>query len=122
MADWTLTKLRLVAGQWQGLLRGGSGTPPELVAEHLGQPLPGLQVTPDTDGAWRVDLPIPASVIADGAHCVVIRQAEDMRELAVIVLMAGEDLAHDLRGEVAMLRAELDLLKRAFRRHCAETL
>jgi hypothetical protein len=27
----------------------------------------------------------------------------------------------DLRAEVDLLRAELDMLKRAFRRHCLET-
>jgi hypothetical protein len=30
-------------------------------------------------------------------------------------------LEEDIRAEVSLLRAELDLLKRAFRRHCAET-
>jgi hypothetical protein len=28
----------------------------------------------------------------------------------------------DLRAEVDLLRAELDMLKRAFRRHCLETM
>jgi hypothetical protein len=30
-------------------------------------------------------------------------------------------LDEDIRAEVDLLRAELDLLKRAFRRHCSET-
>jgi hypothetical protein len=36
--------------------------------------------------------------------------------------MAGEVLSDDFRSEVSLLRAELDLLKRAFRRHCLETM
>jgi hypothetical protein len=30
-------------------------------------------------------------------------------------------LAEDIRAEMDLLRAELDLLKQAFRRHCVET-
>ena len=37
-------------------------------------------------------------------------------------LVAGDALAYDLRTEIALLREELDLLKRAFRRHCLETM
>ena len=36
--------------------------------------------------------------------------------------LAGEALAHDIRAEIDLLRAELDMLKRAFRRHCLETM
>ena len=35
--------------------------------------------------------------------------------------IAGEAVSDDLRAEVELLRAELDMLKRAFRRHCLET-
>ena len=38
-----------------------------------------------------------------------------------ITLMAGSALDEDVRGEIALLRDELEMLKRAFRRHCAET-
>jgi outer membrane protein assembly factor BamA len=36
-------------------------------------------------------------------------------------LIAGEALGDDIRVEVELLRDELDMLKRAFRRHCVET-
>ena len=42
-------------------------------------------------------------------------------EPRLLRLVAGEALAHDLRAEIDLLRAELDMLKRAFRRHCLET-
>ena len=37
-------------------------------------------------------------------------------------VIAGVPLDEDVRAEISLLRAELDLLKRAFRRHCAETV
>ena len=37
-------------------------------------------------------------------------------------IIAGEALGEDLHAEVELLRAELDMLKRAFRRHCLETM
>jgi hypothetical protein len=43
---------------------------------------------------------------------------ETMQHFTVITGVAMED---DLRAEVDLLRSELDMLKRAFRRHCLET-
>lgn len=114
MREWTLTKTRLSDGHWQGILHGGADTPPDLVAEHLGQPVGRITLTPQGND-WLVDLALPATLIADGAQCVILRRADSMAQLAVVTFIAGEDLAHDLRAEVAMLRAELDLLKRALR-------
>ena len=37
-------------------------------------------------------------------------------------LMSGDALSYDIRAEVTLLREELDMLKRAFRRHCLETM
>ena len=41
--------------------------------------------------------------------------------MASITLIGDEVTGPDLRAEVDLLRAELDMLKRAFRRHCVET-
>jgi hypothetical protein len=41
--------------------------------------------------------------------------------LEKFTLIAGDVLGDDIRAEVDLLRAELDMLKRAFRRHCVET-
>ena len=114
MTEWTLSKIRLSDGHWQGLLQGGSGTPPDLVADHLGAPVGTITLTPQGKD-WLVDLALPATLITDGAHCVILRRADSMAQLAMVTFIAGEDLAHDLRADVAMLRAELDLLKRALR-------
>ena len=37
-------------------------------------------------------------------------------------MITGEPVEDDLRGEIDLLRAELDMLKRAFRRHCIDTM
>ncbi|SFB05045.1 hypothetical protein SAMN05421688_2557 [Poseidonocella pacifica] len=62
---------------------------------------------------------VPAAAISDGAHTLSLTSAAG-QELARCVIVAG-DLRSDLEAELALLRAELDLLKSAFRRHCVET-
>jgi hypothetical protein len=66
-------------------------------------------------------VPLPASVIADGVQTVLITDAESGARLASIPILSGSALEEDLRAEVGLLRSELDMLKRAFRRHCTET-
>jgi len=43
-------------------------------------------------------------------------------KLGSFTVIAGEALGDDIRAEMDLLRAELDMLKRAFRRHCLETM
>ena len=50
----------------------------------------------------------------------VIEDAATGDALAHETIFAGELVEDDIRAEVSLLRAELDLLKRAFRRHCSE--
>jgi hypothetical protein len=49
-------------------------------------------------------------------------QRETGETLAHFTIITGVPMEDDLRAEVDLLRAELDMLKRAFRRHCVETL
>ena len=53
--------------------------------------------------------------------CIVLSFMMPRLILGDFTLMAGDAVADDLRAEVELLRAELDMLKRAFRRHCLET-
>lgn len=117
-----LTKTRLAEGVWEGILtrREGAGDP-KLTVRHMDRTVAGLEVVPDdAKGHWRVRLPIPREAIADGMQTLVISDGDTV--LADITLIAGEALADDIRAEVELLRAELDMLKRAFRRHCLETM
>ncbi|AVO37269.2 hypothetical protein [Pukyongiella litopenaei] len=118
----TLTNLRLTDGGWIGLLTTAADQPaPDLRATLSGQVLDDMRIEPgDEPGRWRLELPLPNGLLADG---MIVLQIADMAADALIGeyhLVAGQSLPDDLRGEVSLLRAELDLLKRAFRHHCRE--
>lgn len=116
----TLTKTRIRAGVWEGVMSGPSETP-VLEVSLLGVAIEGVTVVavPDRAGDWLVRVPIPAEVLSEGVQTFLIRSgAETLAHFTVITGVAMED---DMRAEVDLLRAELDMLKRAFRRHCLET-
>lgn len=108
-----LTALRLADGVWEGMLTGPD-IAPELQV-HVGeQQLEPPQVAP-RDGGFLVRVPIAAEQIADGATVFVISTVESREKLASFVVLAGDVLREDLHAEVALLRAELDLVKRVIR-------
>ena len=119
--DVTLTKTRIRAGWWEGVLTGTKAAP-ELEVVLLGESLRGVTLTPiaGSDGDLAVRVPIPAEVLNDGVQTFVIRQKGGER-LAHFTIITGVAMEDDLRAEFDLLRAELDMLKRAFRRHCVET-
>ncbi|MRU14992.1 hypothetical protein FDP25_06070 [Roseovarius sp. A21] len=125
MSEFTLTKTRLFEGVWEGVMtRAGEGnTQPQVEVTHLEKPLPGVEVTekPEED-LWVVRVPVPAEMIADGVQTFLINDAKSGETLNSFALLAGEALSHDIRAEMNLLREELDMLKRAFRRHCLETM
>ena len=125
MSDVTLTKTRLFEGVWEGVLtRDGPGNfHPEIEVTHLQNPVDGVEVTENLDkGFWVVRVPIPADLIADGVQTFLIRDRKSGAVLNSFALLAGDALSYDIRAEVTLLREELDMLKRAFRRHCLETM
>lgn len=123
MTHLVLTKTKMRQGIWEGLLTGAlEGTLPKLSVTHQNTHIPDVTVTALKDGGGHaVQVPIPPEAIADGMQTLLITDADTQTQLATITLMAGEALGDDLRVEVDLLRAELDMLKRAFRRHCVET-
>jgi len=124
MSDLILTKTRLFEGVWEGVLtRDGGGTDmPEIEVTHLQEPLEGVEVTTRSEGGlWLLRVPIPARVIADGVQTFLIRDRATGETIGDFALMSGDALSYDIRAEVTLLREELDMLKRAFRRHCLET-
>lgn len=123
MTNLVLTKTKMRQGVWEGLLTGAAnGTTPKLDVTHRGSQVPDVTLTAlEGEKGYSVQIPIPPEAIADGLQTLLIADAEGDVKLAAITLMAGEALGDDLRVEVDLLRAELDMLKRAFRRHCLET-
>ena len=122
MSEMTLTKTRIRAGVWEGVLSGAT-QPPALEVLLLEHPLTGVSVTavPDRPGDWAVRVPVPAEALNEGVQTFVIRDTAAGETLAHFTIITGVAMEDDLRAEVDLLRAELDMLKRAFRRHCVET-
>lgn len=117
MTDIVLTQTRIANGWWEGILTG-AGAEPVVEAVHQGFALPGVEVGGPPD-ARLVRVPIPASILSEGVQTILLHVDHVLR--GQFTLIAGVPLDEDLRAEISLLRAELDLLKRAFRRHCAET-
>lgn len=126
MAEAKLTKHTLLAGVWHGRMvreDGADGPAPTLSAWYLEKQLDGPVVAPSSDGTglWDVQLSIPSEILADGVQTILIRDDASGETLADVTLIAGAPIDQDIRAEMELLRAELDMLKRAFRRHCVET-
>jgi hypothetical protein len=125
MSEFRLTKTRLFEGVWEGVLtRPDEGhTQPQVEVTHLEKSVPGVEVTEKPEeNLWVVRVPIPADLIADGVQTFLINDVKSGETLSSFALLAGEALSHDIRAEMNLLREELDMLKRAFRRHCLETM
>ncbi len=122
MSDLTLTKTRLRAGNWQAVVTSPARVP-EIDVLHLESPVQGVSLKPvvDVAGDYLLSVPIPLRALNDGVQTFVVQDRADMTTLGSFSVIAGSPLDEDLRAEVELLRAELDLLKRAFRRHCVET-
>ena len=124
MSAYSLTKTQFREGLWQGLLAAripGAGAP-EILVTLLDKPVRGV-VVHETDEAdrWQLDIPVPPEAVGDGVQTFLILDGSSDEVLDSFTLISGEALGDDIRAEVDLLRAELDMLKRAFRRHCVET-
>lgn len=122
MSTLTLTPSKMRQGVWQGLVQQTGSGVPQVRVTHLGIAVPDVEIREtDTPGQWQMQVPVPADAISDGVQVFVITDATDDTTLGQFTLIAGEAMGDDLRAEIELLRAELDMLKRAFRRHCTET-
>lgn len=111
---------RLRAGVWEAVLIAGED-PPRVEALHDGTVLPGLTLAAlaGRPGEWLLRLPLPVDRLDDGVQTILVRAVGTDRPLGAFSILAGAPLEADLRAEIDLLRAELDLLQRAFRRHAA---
>ena len=122
MSEITLTKTRIRAGVWEGVLTGSPGAP-AIEVLLLERPVPGVTVSavPERPGEWLVKVPVPLEALSEGVQTFLIRDAATGEKLQHFTIITGVAMEDDLRAEIDLLRAELDMLKRAFRRHCLET-
>ncbi|SDX02453.1 hypothetical protein SAMN05444358_102222 [Ruegeria halocynthiae] len=113
MTHTTLTPIRFENALWEGHVT--SDCTPQIEVLYLGELLPDVELTPDADG-WTLRIPVPSTALSEGVHCVIIRDESTDQKLGEFTIVAGAPVEDDLKAEVALLRAELDMLKRAFRR------
>ena len=123
MTALMLTKTRMKQGLWEGIVtRVPPGAEPRIEVTHENAPVPDVALTPDAQADhWLLSIPIPPEAIADGVQTLLIHDMDADQTIGHVTLLSGDDIDDDLRGEVALLRAELDLLKRVVRRHCIQT-
>ena len=95
-------------------------TPPDLALQYLGEDLPDAHLVHLSDDKWRLEVPIPSNLLSDGVHTLLLVKDQGTDLLHSHVIASGTALSQDMRAELALMRAELDLLKRAFRRKLAE--
>ncbi|VAV92009.1 hypothetical protein MNBD_ALPHA07-1965 [hydrothermal vent metagenome] len=120
MADLTLAKTRIFEGVWEGVLTydGKGKFQPEIEVTHLDQALEDVEITAGPgEGQWGIRVPIPVASIADGVQTFLIRDARNGDVLNSFALMSGDFLSYDIRVEMALLREELDMMKRVLRHH-----
>lgn len=123
MSSLQLTKTRMKQGVWQGIITGMGEDKPQIEVTHEDRDVPNIILTHNQSADhWTLSVPIPPDAIADGIQTLLIRDKVADAKIGHITLIAGDELSEDIRAEMNLLRAELDMLKRAFRRHCVETM
>ncbi len=122
MSTLTLTKTRMLEGMWQGVISGAGKDTPEITVTHANATVPDFKLTRNEAAEhWVLTVPVPAAAIADGIQIILVIDRLTNQKIGDIVIIGDEISSVDLHAEMSLLRAELDMLKRAFRRHCVET-
>lgn len=122
MSTLTLTPTKMRRAVWEGIISNSQSGVPQISVTHHDKPVPDFKLTENKDeNLWLLQIPVPEDAIADGVQTFIISDMMDGTQLGHFTLIAGEALGDDIRVEMELLRAELDMLKRAFRRHCVET-
>ena len=114
-----LDKIDFSNGIWRGLLTAEkSGASTSFSVELNGALVEGTRISAGpSDREWVIDIPIPNHAIGDGVHTFLIFVDGNSVPVGSFCVSAGRAMEYDLQVEVALLREELEILKRAFRRH-----
>lgn len=116
MSEAKLHQTRIQAGVWEGVISGAGAEKPDLRVLHQGKGLQGVSVTaiPGRAGDYAVRFVIPPELLSEGVQTFLFRhQGETIGQFSIV---CGVPLDEDIRVEIDCLRAELEVLKRAFRR------
>jgi hypothetical protein len=112
MADLKVSNSCLRDGIWEGHL-SGTETAPAVQLLCNGQVAGSVSVLPHPDGGFSLSAPLPAA--SNGVQTFAMVDTGNGASLAHLTLVAGSDFPDDLRAEVALLRSEVELLKRILR-------
>lgn len=115
MTESALTTLGFRAGIWRGRLVAKNA--PAIEVCHAGDVLEGVEVFTESKDAWLISVPIPADRLGEGINTFLLIDQSTGADIGSFGIAIAECAADDLGAEVHLLRAELDLLKKAFRRH-----
>lgn len=121
MSEPHVTGARIRAGRWEAELVAPGEAAPSVEVWHLERQLEGVTVHSAAASRWAVSVPIPAELLSDGVQTFLVRDGATGNRLGQFTIVTGVPLDDDIRAEVDLLRAELDMLKKAFRSHCVET-
>ena len=118
-----LTPLKFQNALWEGIVtQTGTGVPQVQVLLR-DRPVPGIKLSEGSNKSeWNLSFTVPPEVLNEGVHTFLIVDTLENEKIGNLTILAGDVLADDMRMEMELLRAELDMLKRAFRRHCVETI
>lgn len=121
----------LRAGIWHGRL-AGDAAPARLLlmldGRLLAEAVPEVEAPAAAGGGWRVAMPVPAEALGEGLRVLVLLADAGpagalpdagAQRLAALTLSAGAPLDGDMAAELALLRAEMELLKQVVRRLAA---
>lgn len=118
MTDLTLTRIRIENGIYRGILQVGSANKSFQISAILdGDPIGVLALTPvpNKSQECRLEIELPSNVLNEGVHQIAVVDLATNTILDSFALILGHPEAEDFRSEVALLRAELELLKKALR-------
>ena len=122
----SLIRKRIANGVYEGVYTSpkDTSTAPLLELNYLGTVVSEVHADPieDQEDCWLIRCKIPPEILSDGVQTFLICKMGEETALDNFSIVTGEPLADDLRAEINLLREELDMLKRAFRRHCVETI
>ena len=119
----SLTEIEFRGVIWTGQVEGLDEhveTMPEfrllLRGEEISRLSPSYDVASER---FELKVPIPSTAVGNGSNSLVVCSSENDDILAKIHVVAGNILDHEIVAELQILREELDLLKKAFRRHAS---
>lgn len=113
---------RIEHGRWEAELEIQNAETPVVELIHRGECIAEAPArSADGQGRWQVSLDLPAHLMSDRTQTCLVRLKGQPEVIGRFAILAGEALEGDIFAELEALRAELDLLGRAFRRHCRET-